>query len=348
MTSTAVYLYLDVETAPTHDYALIDELFEKHRIAPLDLSTITAAANLKDPEKIALDVANRTAKAITDHEAAMDKAGADYREEVRKMCLDATTGHLACISAALGDAEVGHGENLAFRRYADEDLDTDLVPLEDVLDGERDMLENFFTAVEAMLNEHARGRAEAEWAAHEPRQIKDGHWQLMIPGTGQKYSRFVAGEKAFIKEALRLHRQAPVVVAHHAQFDIRYIWQRCVILGVQVPSWWPIDARPWDNEKVQDTMTAWAGHGNRIGLDRLCKALGIPGKPDDIDGSKVWDAIRDGRIADVAAYCDGDVERLRAVHRRIRGVTVETTTTEFWTNRKGRAEIVDTLVEGAV
>lgn len=31
----------------------------------------------------------------------------------------------------------------------------------------------------------------------------------------------------------------------------------------------------------------------------------------------VWDFVRAGRIADVATYCAGDVERVRAIHKRM-------------------------------
>ena len=64
-------------------------------------------------------------------------------------------------------------------------------------------------------------------------------------------------------------------------------------------------------------MPAWAGAGNRISLDKLCKALGLPGKADDIDGSKVWDFVKAGRIAEVAEYCKDDVRKARACHERI-------------------------------
>ena len=56
--------------------------------------------------------------------------------------------------------------------------------------------------------------------------------------------------------------------------------------------------------------------GNRISLDKLCKALGLPGKG-EIDGSKVWDYVRDGRIAEVADYCADDVRKVWAVYQRM-------------------------------
>ena len=35
--------------------------------------------------------------------------------------------------------------------------------------------------------------------------------------------------------------------------------------------------------------------------------MGLPGKPDDIDGSEVDKYFREGRIQDIADYCESDV-----------------------------------------
>lgn len=109
--------------------------------------------------------------------------------------------------------------------------------------------------------------------------------------------------------------KAPIIVAHHAAFDITFIWQRAAILGVKPPSWWPIHAPNW-SERVVDTMALWAGPRDRIKLDKLCRALGMPGKG-DVDGSMVWDLVRDGQIDTVADYCLDDVEKVVAIHRRL-------------------------------
>jgi len=113
----------------------------------------------------------------------------------------------------------------------------------------------------------------------------------------------------------------PVFIGHNVvAFDLRFIFQRAVLLGVKPPHILPINPRPWD-ETVFDTMVAWAGVGNRVSLDKLCRVFGIPTKGteigDEIDGSKVWDFVQAGRIADVATYCGGDVERVREIHRRM-------------------------------
>jgi 3'-5' exonuclease len=46
---------------------------------------------------------------------------------------------------------------------------------------------------------------------------------------------------------------------------------------------------------------------NKASLHELCRVMGLPGKPDGIDGSEVEKYVREGRIAEVAAYCETDV-----------------------------------------
>lgn len=98
-------------------------------------------------------------------------------------------------------------------------------------------------------------------------------------------------------------------------FDLKFIYHRAVILGVKPHHHFPIHPKGWD-ECVFDTMTRWAGHGNRISLDDLCKALGLPGKG-EIDGSMVWDMYRDGKIGELLQYCADDVTKTREVWRRL-------------------------------
>lgn len=106
-----------------------------------------------------------------------------------------------------------------------------------------------------------------------------------------------------------------IVVGHNVTFDIRFLWQRAIVFGVPMPSWFPRDPKPWGRDTF-DTMTAFAGVKDTISLDKLCKALGIPGK-DDFDGSMVADAWAAGEFDKVAAYCRADVERVRLIHRKM-------------------------------
>lgn len=104
------------------------------------------------------------------------------------------------------------------------------------------------------------------------------------------------------------------VVGHNVSFDIRFLWQRAIVLGVEMPPWFPRDPKPWGRDTF-DTMAAFAGK-DMISLGSLCKALGIPGK-DDFNGSMVSDAWAAGEVDRVASYCCADVERVRLIHRKM-------------------------------
>lgn len=123
--------------------------------------------------------------------------------------------------------------------------------------------------------------------------------------------------KGFFEVAgLAIGNRFPVLVGHYITgFDIRFIWQRCIVLGIRVPAWLPKDPKPWGND-VFDTMTAWSGAKDTISMDNLCAALGIEGKG-DIDGSMVGQMFADSKHKEIAAYCRDDVERARAIHRRM-------------------------------
>lgn len=116
------------------------------------------------------------------------------------------------------------------------------------------------------------------------------------------------------------------VIGHNVcGFDLRFLMQRAIVHGIKPhPAIQrAAQAKPWESEKVADTMVMWAGLGNRIKLDKLCRVLGIKSPKDGIDGSKVWDAVQSGRIGEVAAYCARDVEATRAVYRRLTFKPVE-------------------------
>jgi hypothetical protein len=124
-------------------------------------------------------------------------------------------------------------------------------------------------------------------------------------------------ETAFQRIADEMPRTlTPTIVGHYvAGFDIRFIWQRAFVLGVQLPTWFPRDPKPWSRD-VNDTQHMWAGARDTISLDNLCKALGIQGK-EGIDGSMVAGLWKRGEFAAICNYCRDDVDRVRAVHRKM-------------------------------
>lgn len=129
---------------------------------------------------------------------------------------------------------------------------------------------------------------------------------------------------AAAKEAARLHyqggqtKQPMTFVGHNiGSFDLRFLWQRAVINGIKPPSAIPFNVKPWDNA-IADTMLIWNPlPGQKTSLDKLCKVLGVPTPKGELDGSKVWAYVKDGRIAEVAEYCRRDVEAIRQCYRRM-------------------------------
>lgn len=110
------------------------------------------------------------------------------------------------------------------------------------------------------------------------------------------------------------------VVGHNVtSFDLRFLVQRYIVNGIKPPAIIAraAQAKPWEAEKVYDTMVQWAGTGNRISLDKLCMALGIDSPKGDITGATVGQAVADGRLLEVADYCAGDVDAVREVWRRM-------------------------------
>jgi len=110
-----------------------------------------------------------------------------------------------------------------------------------------------------------------------------------------------------------------VVVGHNVSaFDLRFLIQRFIVNGIQphIIIARAAQAKPWETDKVYDTMVQFAGHGNRISLDKLCIALGLPGKG-DITGADVWPMVQAGRLPEVADYCGSDVMKTRDVYNRM-------------------------------
>lgn len=126
-------------------------------------------------------------------------------------------------------------------------------------------------------------------------------------------------EKSLLEELwCELADENPISWIGHnlTEFDLRFLWQRSVVNGVIPSLRIPVDQPAW-GQSVDDTMRMWAGRRGYIKLEDLCKALGIDTGNDGMDGSMVWDYVREGRIEEVAEYCKRDVIATREVYRRL-------------------------------
>lgn len=112
--------------------------------------------------------------------------------------------------------------------------------------------------------------------------------------------------------------QQLVVCGHNVHaFDLPFLYHRSVILGVKpIPSIIKAMKASKYDACIADTMLMWSNDPHKRGsMDRICKALGIPGKG-DFDGSMVADTwLTDPQK--VIDYCKDDVRRTRAMWERL-------------------------------
>lgn len=109
----------------------------------------------------------------------------------------------------------------------------------------------------------------------------------------------------------------PYFIAHNAPFDLGFLLRRCWAHGIRPPFRLPGPSAR-EGKDYGDTMTAWAGYRGTIGLDRLCRALGIPSpKADGMDGSQVFDLWQAGKHEAIAQYNLADVAAVRACWWRL-------------------------------
>jgi len=114
-----------------------------------------------------------------------------------------------------------------------------------------------------------------------------------------------------------IHEETLIIGHCVANFDLKFLYQRAVVNNIKPPSNFPArDVKAW-SKNIFDTNEQWVGKSSASGsLDAICRSLGIKAKG-ELDGSKVWDYIKEGRYEEVFKYCGEDVERTRELYKRM-------------------------------
>lgn len=152
--------------------------------------------------------------------------------------------------------------------------------------------------------------------------VDEGEVHSVSRRMGESEREMLANFYNAVKEELKVARvsqggpdiditASPMMVGHNVGFDIRFLWQRSVLLQVTPSFHLPVNAAPWSG-KYFDTMTTWAGVRDFVKLDAIARAFGLEGKG-DMSGADVWPLVKEGRIDEVVKYCTGDVEDTRTV-----------------------------------
>jgi hypothetical protein len=103
---------------------------------------------------------------------------------------------------------------------------------------------------------------------------------------------------------------APQLVTFNGNsFDLPVLRYRAMIHGVSAPG---LAVRPYFNRYTEDAvdlcdiLSAFAPH-SKASLNELSKIMGMPGKPEGIDGAEVEPYFLAGKIKEIADYCETDV-----------------------------------------
>jgi predicted PolB exonuclease-like 3'-5' exonuclease len=109
----------------------------------------------------------------------------------------------------------------------------------------------------------------------------------------------------------------PQLVGYNSTgFDLTVLYQRAIILGIDIKEFCQRPAKPWDpmpdyfsasNDWNVDLCKVVGGWGKETpSLVEICRACGTPAKEGG-DGSDVLAMYEQGKIADIIAYCESDV-----------------------------------------
>ena len=136
-------------------------------------------------------------------------------------------------------------------------------------------------------------------------------------------------EEALIKRFFDgIEKYTPQLVSWNGGgFDLPVLHYRGLVHGISAPRYWDMGEEDrefkWNNyisryhSRHLDLMDLLALYQprNNVPLDELAKLIGFPGKL-GMDGSRVWQAYCEGRLAEIRAYCETDVANTYLVFLR--------------------------------
>ena len=100
-----------------------------------------------------------------------------------------------------------------------------------------------------------------------------------------------------------------LVTFNGSSFNLPVLRYRAMTHKISAPG---LSARPYFNRYTDDAvdlcdvLSSFAPTA-KASLHELCRVLGLAGKPPGVDGGEVENYYRDGRIKEIAQYCESDV-----------------------------------------
>jgi predicted PolB exonuclease-like 3'-5' exonuclease len=125
-----------------------------------------------------------------------------------------------------------------------------------------------------------------------------------------------------------LEKTQPTLVSWNGSgFDLPVLHYRALKHGIVSRRYWDVGEFDqsfrfnnylgrfhWRHIDVMDVLSGYQGRG-RASLENVSALLGLPGKL-GMSGDKVWEAYRQGKLAEIRAYCETDVLNTYLVYLR--------------------------------
>ena len=134
------------------------------------------------------------------------------------------------------------------------------------------------------------------------------HWvveALGAPHVGERSEKELIA--AFVDRTADLKPQ--LVTFNGSSFDLPVLRYRAMVHKVPAIG---LSARPYfhrytdDAVDLCDVLSSFSA-GAKCTLHELCRVMGLPGKPKGINGAEVDKYFREGRLREIADYCETDI-----------------------------------------
>jgi predicted PolB exonuclease-like 3'-5' exonuclease len=145
---------------------------------------------------------------------------------------------------------------------------------------------------------------------------------------------------SFVDKIAELNPQ--LVTFNGNSFDLPVIRYRALVHSVSAIG---LSERPYFNRYSDDAidlcdLLSSFNPQAKATLHQLCRVMGLPGKPDSIDGSEVHAYFRDGRIQEIADYCETDIVNTYRVWLRYELFRGKLTSIQFQFSEHKLAEFI--------